>query len=83
MDHGLRTRRENTDGRPMFEAMGTFERIQSEGWFQTFFIKHFEILIFSEKTLKPFEGKRNKICKKSLHEKRKSSKTERTYFGQY
>ena len=81
MDHGLRTRRENADGRPMFETMGTFEGIQSEGWFQTFFVKKFEF--FEKKKLKPVKGKRNKICKKSLHEKRKSSKTERTYFGQY
>ena len=78
MDHGLRTRRENPDGRPMFEAMGTFEGIQSEGWFQTFFLK--KIRDFREKNLKPVKGKRNKICKKSLHEKRKSSKTERTDF---
>lgn len=41
MDHGLRTRRENADGRSMFEAMGTFEGIQSEGWVQTFLLKKF------------------------------------------
>ena len=70
-----------TDGQCL-KRWGLLKEYKAKACFKLFSQKFSRFLVF-RKILKPVKGERNKICQKSLHEKRKSSKTARTYFRQY